>query len=72
MLASRQRWLGQIASSTSPPPHELDEASARQIPAAMLGWLLDDGDLRKLERMILRKKPPAPSVRHRTAEHVLR
>jgi hypothetical protein len=43
--------------------HKLDQASAQQIPEAMIGRLLDDADLRKLERMVLKKKPPAPSVR---------
>jgi hypothetical protein len=28
--------------------HKLDQDSARQIPASMIGRLLDDGDLRKL------------------------
>jgi hypothetical protein len=43
--------------------HQLDQASARQIPEAMIGRFLDDGDLRRLERMVLKKKPPATSVR---------
>jgi hypothetical protein len=43
--------------------HELDAESAQQIQEAMIGRLLDDGDLRKLERMVLKKKLPAPSVR---------
>jgi hypothetical protein len=47
--------------------HELDPASADQIPANMIGRLLDDGDLRKLHRMLFKKKPPATSVRRRTA-----
>jgi hypothetical protein len=47
--------------------HELDQASAKQIPASMIGRLLDDGDLRKLQRMLIKKKPPAPSVRRRAA-----
>jgi hypothetical protein len=47
--------------------HELDEASAHQIPASLIGRLLDDGDLRKLQRMLIKKRPPAPSVRRRTA-----
>ena len=46
--------------------HKLDPASADQIPAKMMGRLLDDGDLRKLHRMLIKKKPPAPSVRRRT------
>jgi hypothetical protein len=47
--------------------HQLDPESASQIPANMIGRLLDDGDLRKLHRMLLKKKPPAPSVRRWTA-----
>ena len=47
--------------------HELDEVSARQIPADMIGRLLDDGDLRRLERIITRKKPAAPSLRRRSS-----
>jgi hypothetical protein len=47
--------------------HELDEQSARQIPADMIGRLLDDGDLRRLQRIITRKKPTAPSVRLRSS-----
>ena len=47
--------------------HELDEESARQIPADMIGRLLDDDDLRRLERIITPKKPAALSVRRRTA-----
>jgi hypothetical protein len=43
--------------------HQLDRASARQVPSEMLGRLLDDGDLRRLQRMLLKKRPPAPSVR---------
>jgi hypothetical protein len=42
--------------------HQLDAESARQVPANMVGRLLDDGDLRKLHRMVIREKPPAPSV----------
>jgi hypothetical protein len=44
---------------------ELDQESAGQIPANMMGRLLDDGDLRKLLRAITPKKPPAPSVRRK-------
>jgi hypothetical protein len=33
----------------------------------MIGRLLDDGDLRKLHGMLLKKKPPEPSVRRRSA-----
>jgi hypothetical protein len=29
----------------------------------MIGRFLDDGDLRKLHRMVIKKKLPAPSVR---------
>jgi hypothetical protein len=31
-----------------------------------MGRLLDDGDLRKLHKMLIKKKPPARSVRRRT------
>ena len=41
--------------------------SVEQIPANMIGKLLDDGDLRKLQRLLIKKKPPAPSVRRRMA-----
>jgi len=47
--------------------HQLDPASVDQIPAKMMGRRLDDGDLRKLRRMLVKKKPPAPSVRRRAA-----
>jgi hypothetical protein len=43
--------------------HQLDPESAGLIPANMIGRLLDDGDLRKLHWALLKKKPPAPSVR---------
>jgi hypothetical protein len=46
--------------------HQLDPESAGQIPANMIGRFLDDGDLQKLHRMLIRKKPPAPSVRRQT------
>ena len=36
---------------------ELDEASSQQIPAEMIGRLLDDRDLRRLQRSIVPKKP---------------
>ena len=50
--------------------HKLDEESAGRIPAKMLGRLLDDDDLRKLQRILLRKRPPARSVRRwTTAKH---
>jgi hypothetical protein len=42
--------------------HQLDQESADQIPANMTGRFLDDGDLRKLHEMMVKKKPPAPSV----------
>jgi hypothetical protein len=47
--------------------HELDDASAHEIPENMIGRLLDDRDLRRLERVLTPKKPPAPSVRRRAA-----
>jgi hypothetical protein len=47
--------------------HQLDPLSAEQIPASMMGRLLNDGDLRKLHRILIKKRPPAPSVRWRTA-----
>ena len=47
--------------------HQLDPESARQVPADMLGRHLNRGDLRKLHQMLLKKKPPAPSVQRRTA-----
>jgi hypothetical protein len=47
--------------------HQLDPEGLGRIPANIMGRLLDDGDLRKLHRMLLKKKPPAPSVRRRTA-----
>ena len=36
---------------------ELDEMSPRQIPKEMIGRLLDDRDLRRLQRSISPKKP---------------
>jgi hypothetical protein len=54
--------------------HQLDPLSAEQIPANMIGRFLNRGDLRKLQRLLmnlqgilLKKRPPAPSVRRRTA-----
>ena len=44
--------------------NELDEASSQQIPEHMIGRLLDDGDLRRLQRAIMPRKPRRPSVRH--------
>jgi hypothetical protein len=46
--------------------HQLDPVSAEQNPANTIGRFLDDGDLRKLQRTVIKKKPPAPSVRRRT------
>jgi hypothetical protein len=45
---------------------QLDSDSAGQIPANMIGRFLDDDDLRKLHRMLIKKKPPALSVRRQT------
>jgi hypothetical protein len=36
---------------------ELDETSSRQMPKEMMGRLLDDRDLRRLQRSISPKKP---------------
>ena len=36
---------------------ELDETSSRHIPKEMIGRLLDDRDLRRLQRSISPKKP---------------
>jgi hypothetical protein len=47
--------------------HELDDASAHEIPENMIGRLLDDRDLRRLKHVLMPKKPPAPSVRCRKA-----
>jgi hypothetical protein len=47
--------------------HQLDPLSAEQIPANVIGRFLDDGDLQRLHRMLVKKKPPAPSVRRPTA-----
>lgn len=47
---------------------KLDRKSAEQIPANMIGRPLDDGDLRKLHGMFVKKKPPATSVRRRTTD----
>jgi hypothetical protein len=47
--------------------HQLDPVSAEQIPANMIGRFLDEGDLQRLHRMLIKKKPPAPSVRRGTA-----
>jgi hypothetical protein len=47
--------------------HQIDPESAGQIPANTIGRFLDDCDLRKLQRVLIKKRPPAPSVRRRTA-----
>src|SRR6266446_3993230 len=42
---------------------ELDQETALKVPTDMLGRLLDDGELRKLSRLLLGpKKPPALSL----------
>jgi hypothetical protein len=46
---------------------QLDPLSAEQIPVNMIGRFLDACDLQKLHQMLIKKKPPAPSVRRRTA-----
>ncbi len=43
--------------------HEIDDASARQIPESMIDRLLDHRDLLRLHRLFFTKKPPAPSVK---------
>jgi hypothetical protein len=48
--------------------HQLDPLSAEQIPANMIGRLLNQSDLRKLHQMLVKKKPPAPSVRRQRAK----
>jgi len=47
--------------------HEIDAESARQVPESMIGRLLDDRDLRRLQQALMPKKPPAPSVQRRSA-----
>jgi hypothetical protein len=42
--------------------HDIDDASAHQIPDNMIGRWLDYADLRRL-RLLLTKKPPAPPVK---------
>jgi hypothetical protein len=59
-LAGADRGL-QFASGI-----QLDKESAGQVPANMIGRFLDGADLRKLHAMLLKKKPPAPSVRRGT------
>jgi hypothetical protein len=43
--------------------HQLDTQSGRQIPSGMVGRLLGDGDLRRLQRAIA---PVAPSMPRQT------
>ena len=45
--------------------HELDAETARQVPEGMIGRLLDDRDLRRLQHVLMPKKPPAPSIKVR-------
>jgi hypothetical protein len=45
--------------------HELDRESVSQIPQSMIGPLLDDRDLLRLQRLLLSKQPPAPSLKER-------
>jgi hypothetical protein len=47
--------------------HEIDDASAQRTRESMIGRLLGKGDLRKLHRMLIQKRPPAPSVKVRPA-----
>jgi hypothetical protein len=47
--------------------HELDAKSARQVPADMIGRLLDDGDIGRLQQAIAPKKLAAPTIRDRPA-----
>jgi hypothetical protein len=47
--------------------HQLDPLNVERISANMIGRFLDDGDLRKLHRMLIKKRAPAPSVRRPTA-----
>ena len=49
--------------------HQLDEASTTQIPKEMIGRLLDDGDLRRLQRAIMpRKSPSVPRSQRRVGK----
>ena len=43
--------------------HEIDDASARQIPESMIDRLLDHRDLRRLHRLFLTKKLPPQSAK---------
>jgi hypothetical protein len=46
--------------------HQLDEVGATQIPKEMIGRLLDDGDLRRLQRAVMPRK--STSVRRRVGK----
>ena len=46
--------------------HQLDAKSASQVPADMIGRLLNDGDLRRLQQVIAPEEPAAPSLQRRT------
>jgi hypothetical protein len=65
MRVPRLRWWAPIAALSSRPGNRLDQEGAGQIPANMIGRFLDDADLRKLHRMVIKKKLPGPSVRRR-------
>jgi hypothetical protein len=39
--------------------HELDAESGRQVPESMIGRLLDDCDLRRLQQVLMKKPPGA-------------
>jgi hypothetical protein len=67
MLVSRLRWPALDRELEFASGHQLDPLSAEQIPANMMSRLLDDGDLHKLHRMLVKKKRPAPSVRRQAA-----
>jgi hypothetical protein len=59
MPAYGQLWLGSTTGWNSPPA-TCSMPRARQIPEAMIGRLLNDGDQRRLHRILITKKPPAP------------
>jgi hypothetical protein len=44
---------------------ELDAETVRQVPESMIGRLLDEGDLHRLQQALMPKKPPAPSIKVR-------
>jgi hypothetical protein len=67
ILALAWSWSGADGGLEFASGHQLDPESAGQIPANMIGRFLDEGDLQKLHRMLIKKRPPAPSVRRRTA-----